>query len=245
MRRGLLHPLIGAGWAFAIGYFLGVRVPWTLVTLAFAGFTAQVTLRELWRPTGRRLAAHGEGIVQALVESQVRRGQRRLGAYIAHAGAVIIICAIAVSSTMGTSKEVQLRAGESVTLGRYALAFQKVETVQEPHREIVVARIAVTRDGRDLGVLSPGMTYYETQREPVGTPDVHTSLFEDLYLSVMNIDPAASTIGLHALVNPMVAWIWAAAAVMALGGLVALLPARRAPERAPSSVVAAAPQAAR
>jgi cytochrome c-type biogenesis protein CcmF len=245
MRRGLLPPLIGAAWAFGIGYFLGVRVPWTLVTLAFAGFTAQVTLRELWRPTGRRMSAHGEGLVQALVESQVRRGQRRLGAYVAHAGAVIIICAIAVSSTMGTSKEVQLRTGDSVTLGRYALVFQKAETVQEAHRERVVARIAVSKDGRDLGVLSPGMTYYETQREPVGTPDVHTSLFEDLYLSVMNIDPAAGTIGLHALVNPMVAWIWAATAVMALGGLVALLPARRAAERAQTPVVAAAPQAAR
>ena len=245
VRRALLPPLVGAGALLAVGYACGARNFWTLVTLAFAGFTAQVTFRELWRPTGRRLSAHGEGIVQALVESQVRRGQRRLGAYVAHAGAVIIISAIAVSSTMGTSKEVQLRAGETVTLGRYVLAFQKVETVQEPHREIVVARIAVTRDGRDLGVLSPGMTYYETQREPVGTPDVHTSLFEDLYLSVMNIDPQAGTIGLHALVNPMVAWIWVAAAVMALGGLVALVPARRASERAASAVVAAAPQAAR
>jgi len=128
---------------------------------------------------------------------------------------------------MGTSKEVQLRAGETVTLGRYVLAFQKVETVQEPHREIVVARIAVTRDGRDLGVLSPGMTYYETQREPVGTPDVHTSLFEDLYLSVMNIDPDQGTLGLLAMVNPMVAWIWGSVVVMALGGLAALLPGRR------------------
>jgi cytochrome c-type biogenesis protein CcmF len=245
MRHGLLWPLVGAAWVLAIGFFCGVRVPWTLVTLAFAGFTAQVTLRELWRPTGRRMSAHGEGIVHALVESQVRRGQRRLGAYVAHAGAVIIISAIAVSSTMGTSKEVQLRAGETVTLGRYALAFQKVETVKEPHREIVVARIAVSKDGRDVGVLSPGMTYYETQREPVGTPDVRTSLFEDLYLSVLNIDPAGGSIGLHALINPMVAWIWVAAAVMALGGLVALLPARRARERSPASVVAAAPQAAR
>ena len=43
----------------------------------------------------------------------------------------------------------------------------------------------------------------------------------------MNIDPDGGTLGLHAMVNPMVAWIWVAAAVMALGGLVALVPARR------------------
>jgi cytochrome c biogenesis factor len=56
---------------------------------------------------------------------------------------------------------------------------------------------------------------------------VRTALFEDLYLSVMNIDPGQGTLGLLALVNPMVAWIWGAAFVMALGGLAALVPARR------------------
>jgi cytochrome c biogenesis factor len=34
----------------------------------------------------------------------------------------------------------------------------------------------------------------------------------------------AGRVGLLVLVTPMVAWIWVAAAVMALGGLVALLP---------------------
>jgi cytochrome c biogenesis factor len=75
------------------------------------------------------------------------------------------------------------------------------------------------------------MNQYENQREPVGTPDVRTFLFEDLYLSALNVDPDAGTLGLHAMVNPMVAWIWVAAAVMALGGLVALVPARRPSER--------------
>jgi cytochrome c biogenesis factor len=51
-------------------------------------------------------------------------------------------------------------------------------------------------------------------------------LFEDLYLSVMNIDPASGNLGLLAMVNPMVSWIWAATALMALGSLVSLVPSR-------------------
>lgn len=43
---------------------------------------------------------------------------------------------------------------------------------------------------------------------------------------MMNVDAARGSLGLHAMVNPMVAWIWVAAAVMALGALVALVPAR-------------------
>ena len=39
---------------------------------------------------------------------------------------------------------------------------------------------------------------------------MRTSLKEDLYLSVMNIDPEAGTLGLLAMVNPMVGCLWLA-----------------------------------
>jgi cytochrome c-type biogenesis protein CcmF len=227
MRRALVPPGLAGLVVGAIAFAAGVTPGWTLITLALAGFTAYVTLREVVRPLARRMQAHGEGLGHAIVESQLRRGRRRTGAYVVHAGVVIAIAAIAVSSTMGTQTEVTLREGESVALGKYQLTFLKAERVREPHREALVARVAVSKNGRDLGVLSPGMNQYENQREPVGTPDVRTSLFEDLYLSALNVDPDSGTLGLHAMVNPMVAWIWAAAAIMALGGVFALIPARR------------------
>lgn len=127
---------------------------------------------------------------------------------------------------MGESRETQLRVGETAEVGAYTLTFVGIDEVREPHRDAVVARVAVSRGGRDLGLLSPRMNQYERQREPVGTPAVRSALFEDLYLSIMNIDPAAGTLGLLAMVNPMVGWIWGATAVMALGGLVALVPSR-------------------
>ena len=101
------------------------------------------------------------------------------------------------------------------------------------------ATSAVSKGGRDLGVLQPRMNQYSTEREPIGTPAVRTSLREDLYLSVMNIDPDRGTLGLLAMVNPMVGCLWAATAVMALGGLMALVPGRRRIERtAPAPAVA-------
>jgi cytochrome c-type biogenesis protein CcmF len=227
LKRALVPPVLGALVAAAVGALLGVREPWTLVALAFGGYTAQVTLRELWLPVARR-RAQGAGLRQALVDSPLRQGRRRTAAYVVHAGAALAVVAIAVSSTMGTSRELQLREGETATLGAYTLTFLKAEQVREPHRDSLVARIAVAKGGRDLGVLTPRMNQYDSQREPIGTPAVRTSLFEDLYLSVMNIDPGQGTLGLLAMVNPMVAWIWGAAAVMALGGLAALLPGRRA-----------------
>ena len=224
LRSALLPPLIGACVLAAVGFALGVRNPWTILALLFGGFTAQVTLSEMFLPVRQRMRARGEGLAEAFRQAQ-SRGRRRFGAYIVHAGAVVVIAAIAVSSTMGSSKEVQLNQGETTTLGAYQLTFLGAEQLSEPHRQSVLARVDVSKNGRSLGTMFPRMSQYESQREPIGSPAVHTGLTEDLYLSIHNIDGAS--VGLLVLINPMVSWIWIATAIMALGGLVALVPPLR------------------
>jgi cytochrome c-type biogenesis protein CcmF len=226
VRSALLPPL-GAGLGLIlVGFAMGARNPWALLTLFFGGYTAYVTFTELWLPVSQRMKG-GEGIVTAFTEAQLVRGRRRFGGYVVHAGATLVIVSIAISSTMGVSREVQLKEGERFELGPYVLTFVKAESVSEPHRSALVARVAVSRRGRELGEMAPRMNQYESQREPIGTPAVRTFLTEDLYLSVMNIDPGGN-LGLLAMINPMVGWIWIATGVMALGGVIALLPRRTA-----------------
>jgi cytochrome c-type biogenesis protein CcmF len=226
IRAALLPPVASAAVLALAGFLLGVRNAWTLLALFFGGFTAQVTFSEMFLPVRQRMRSHGEGLAEAFRQAQ-SRGRRRLGAYVVHAGAILAIVAIGVSSTMGSSKEVQLRQGETASLGAYQLTFVGAENVSEPHRESVRARVEVSKNGRSLGALLPRMSYYENQREPIGSPAVRTSLTEDLYLSIHNIDAAAGTVGLLVLINPMVSWIWIATAMMALGGLFALVPSMR------------------
>jgi len=226
LRKALLPPLAGAGVALVIALALGVRSPWTLLTLAFAGFTAQVTLRELWLPVRQRLG-RGERLLPAIVGGELKQGRRRFGGYVVHAGVVVVVVAIAVSSTMGTSKELVLGVGESATVGRYSLTFLRVDQLREPHRTSLAARVAVRRGSEDIGTVSPRMNQYDSQREPIGSPAVRSFLFEDLYLSVMNLDAAGGRVGLHVFINPLVGWIWPATGVIALGGVLALLPSRR------------------
>jgi cytochrome c-type biogenesis protein CcmF len=223
VRAALLPPLISGSALALFGFVLGARNGWTVLALLFGGFTAHVTVSEIALPVRQRMRAHGEGLLEAVMQAQ-SRGRRRLGAYIVHAGALLVIVAIAVSSTMGTSKEIQLHQGESASLGAYTLTFVSAERLSEPHRESVRARMDISKNGSSMGSLYPRMNQYENQREPIGTPAVRTSLTEDLYLSIHNIDVDSGSVGLLVLVNPMVAWIWIATAVMALGGLVALVP---------------------
>jgi cytochrome c-type biogenesis protein CcmF len=239
LKRALLLPLITAAVLAAAGLSFGVRNPWTLLALFFGGFSAHVTLAEMLLPVRQRMRSHSESVLEAFRQAQLR-GRRRFGAYLAHAGAIVVIVAIAISSTMGTSKELELREGETTTLGPYGLTFVGSELVSEPHRQSIRARVDISKNGRYLGQLYPRMNQYENQREPIGTPAVRTSLTEDLYLSIHNINPNAGSVGLLVLINPMVGWIWIATAIIALGGLVAIVPAWR---REPGTIRAAAPAA--
>jgi cytochrome c-type biogenesis protein CcmF len=226
LRAALLPPLAGAFGFVVLAFALGVRNPWTLLTLGFGGYTAQVTLDKLWLPIARRRRAGADGTLHAAGEV-FQRSQRRFAGYLVHAGAVVVIVSIAVSSTMGTSKEASLGKGESLQIGAYTLTFVGADVVSEPHRESIVARVQIAKGGETLGTLYPRMNQYRTQREPIGTPAVRSSIFEDLYLSAMNIDPQSQRLGLHAMINPMVGWIWGATAVMGVGGLLAMRSSRR------------------
>ncbi|HET7705492.1 MAG TPA: heme lyase CcmF/NrfE family subunit [Thermoanaerobaculia bacterium] len=226
IRKALLPPIIGAVLFLVGGYAFGVRSPWTLLTLAFGGYAAQVTLQQMWLPVMQRMRG-GHSIGNAVIESQFRRGRRRFASYVVHAGAVITIIAIAVSSTMRSTSEVQLKKGESASLAGYTVTFLGVEDRAEPHRQSTIATFAVLKGGTQRATLQPRMNQYEMMREPIGTPDVYTTVAGDLYLSILNIDQPSQTVGVNIVQTPMVAWIWVAVMLMGLGGLVGVIPSRR------------------
>ena len=179
----------------------------------------------MWLPMRQRMKA-GAGAGTAFVDVQLGRGRRRFASYIIHSAVVVIIVSIAISSTMQQSKEVQFRKGDTASIGPYVFTFNGADVVTEPNREAIIARVSITKNGKPFGEMSPRMNYYAMSREPIGTPEVRTTLTHDIYLSIMNIDPQSQTLGLHLIINPMVGWIWIATGVLAAGGVFALWPAR-------------------
>lgn len=226
IKRALLPPLIGAAVVAVLGYVLGARNGWTLLTLAFGGYAAQVTLKEMWLPLVQRIK-RGDSFGTAFVQGQLQRGRRRFGSYIIHAGVVIVIVAIAVSSTMKTSHEVTLEQGQSANIGAYTLTFTGTEVRQEPHRVANVALFSVAKNGRNVATLEPRMNQYQQMREPIGTPAVYSTFGGDLYVSIMNLDPSSNRVGVLLIITPLVGWIWFAVLMMGFGGIVTLIPTRR------------------
>jgi len=222
--RALLPPLITGAIVMAIGLALGVRNVWTVLTLLFGGYAAHVTMAQMWLPFRQRVK-RGDAIGPALVDAQLRRGRRRFGGYIVHAGAVIVFVAIAVSSTMRTQEEVTLTRGQSTTFAGYTVTYLGSEERAEPHRQSTIARFNLTKNGAAVTTMEPRMNQYAAMREPIGTPAVYSTITRDYYISIMNLQ--GDQAGVLIINMPMVGWIWGSVIMMGIGGLVALIPSRR------------------
>ena len=207
VRKALLPPMIGAAFYLVIGFLLGVRNAWTLVTLAFGGYAAWVTLVQLSR-------------------GRIARGRRRFASYIVHAAVIVVLIAVAVSSSMRETTELHFTAGQTQRASNFDVKFLGVFQQQEAHRSSLIGRFSVMRNGKEVAMLEPRMNQYEMMREPIGTPDVYTTAKGDFYIALSNIDPATKTASITVFASPLIVWIWIAVVVMGLGALFGLRPGK-------------------
>jgi cytochrome c-type biogenesis protein CcmF len=224
LRRALLLPLPAGAAALALVYLLGGRSWSVLLTAFLAGYALWVTGDQALRPARAR-TAKGERLDAALRVSLLR-SPRRLGAYVVHFGVIVTFAAVAISSNYQSSHEATLRPGDAMAAGDYELRFTDTRVEQLPHMVAQKAAIEVARRGTSLGELEPSINHYPTQREPLGTPAVRTTMTHDLYLTLMNVGNDGS-IGLRAIVTPAVVWIWIGVLVMVVGTVLCLVPPRR------------------
>jgi cytochrome c-type biogenesis protein CcmF len=126
LRRALLVPA-----AVALGTLLLLLAvsdvadrPLALVMFCLAAFALAVVGQEFWRGVRARRAMSDDSVPRAFV-SLVRRNRRRYGGYLVHAGMALLFIGIAASSSFQTTREVQLRPGDSARVAGYDLTYTK------------------------------------------------------------------------------------------------------------------------
>ena len=233
VRKALLPPIAGAVVFALIGYIANVRSPWTLLTLAFGGYAAWVTFAQMFLPMLQRMK-RGDSVATSFVDAQLRRGRRRFAGYIVHAAVVVVIICIAVSTSMRQATELHFTKGQTQKASGYDVTFRGVEERSEPHRTSIIGRFDIARNGKQVAQLEPRMNQYQMMREPIGTPDVHSTAAGDFYIALSNIDPVAQTASINVFATPLVMWIWIAVILMGIGALFGLIPPRRTVVAAPA-----------
>jgi cytochrome c-type biogenesis protein CcmF len=141
-----------------------------------------------------------------------------VGMLLAHTGiAVFLIGALLVEAQL-QQREVSLRPGQTLTIGRDAFRFDGVREAPGPNYRASIGTVQVLRDDRPLVVMHPEKRQYlggQVMTEAAILPGVTRDLFVALGEP---LGGGAWAVRVH--VKPFVRWIWIGALMMALGGFV-------------------------
>lgn len=180
-----------------------------------------------------------------LGESLARAGGLPRGAWgtaVAHAG-----MGIAIAGMVGTSfwqvEDVRVMAvGDRASVAGYELVLDKVEQGRGPNYTTEMGYFTLSRDGTDLGQLTPERRWYPVAKMPTTEAAIHTTWLSDFYAVLGEPSPDGRGWVVRLYHHPLVPWIWIGSLVMMLGGLLSLsdrrlrvgVPLRRAQPLPPS-----------
>src|SRR5690606_3123227 len=132
---------------------------------------------------------------------------------------VFVVGALLVEA-QNVQREVALKPGQALELGRYAFRFEGVDRLRGPNYLADRGHVQVLRDGRPLALLHPEKRAYASGGQVMTEAGIRPGLAADVYVALgESLGDGAWAVRVH--VKPFVRWIWGGAALMALGGLVA------------------------
>jgi cytochrome c-type biogenesis protein CcmF len=230
IRDRFALPALAAAGAAVAGWALGLREAAPLVAIGLAAFVVAVMGEEVVRGARARARSRGEGPSTAAWRL-ASRNRRRYGGYAVHAGVCVMAVAVAISATLASDVTATLGPGDSVHLGSYTVAYDRlvIEPLADDAR-VTETRAELTLAGPQTGGLTPALRDYPNSATPIATPTVRTALGEDLYVTLLAADPITRAVTLHVFVNPFVVWIWLGGLIVVLGAAFAAWPeVRRRP----------------
>ncbi|HLH67612.1 MAG TPA: cytochrome c-type biogenesis CcmF C-terminal domain-containing protein [Candidatus Dormibacteraeota bacterium] len=216
LRRLLAHPLRPPGflgsplWAvLAMGLTLaglivvGVRQLAVLVTFPLVAAGLATCLQEYGRGVARWRARPWPP----------PSARRRYGAYLAHLGVLIVAAGLIGSHVWQQERQVTLRPGQSVTVGRHTLTYEGVVDGVRGGHPVTAAQLRMGAE-----ILEPSRVSYPSLGQTVSRVAIQSTPLDDVY--VVLTGTRGSVAALDVFDNPLVSWIWAGAGLLVLGVLV-------------------------
>ncbi|MDH3538681.1 MAG: heme lyase CcmF/NrfE family subunit [Acidimicrobiia bacterium] len=213
-------PLRVALAAGAVAVLLGNRTGYLVLTVIAGTFVIAIIVRQLWVTARQSAAKQGKPLWRTIGRT-MRRDPGYWGGQIAHIGVAVLAIGIGISANQGVETQVVLEPGQTLEFAGHELTYLEDFSRVEPNRNVLGARVEVTRDGKTLAVLEPRLNQYVRSSQPVATPAVDTSFRGDFYLSLTGI--GGGRISLDVFWFPFIWMVWVGGLLAAAGGLFSLV----------------------
>src|SRR5438128_354289 len=219
--HNFLLPVASTAIGLAILAVVGFRDPFAILGFGLCLFVLGTIVQEFARGMLARHQATGENYVLALA-SLIRRNNRRYGGYVVHLAMLLIGVGAVGSQVYQQQTQATLAPGESVSLGRYTITAQGIQTSQPPGVRVIDGVLSV--NGQDL---RPEKQYFDNfPQQPSTKVGLRSTPFEDLYVVLAGWDGDGPTarVSLAVFVNPLVSWIWTGGVLLLLGTIINMWP---------------------
>jgi cytochrome c-type biogenesis protein CcmF len=159
---------------------------------------------------------------------------------LAHIGLGVFVLGVTMVRGYQTEHDVELRPGQTFTLGRYEVRFDGVTQVRGPNYDAMAGRFALQKGGVTVTTMTSEKRLYRVQQNPMTEAAIDRGLTRDVYIA-LGEDLGNGTWTARLYLKPFINWIWIGALLMALGGLLAVSDRRyriKLREQAPQPILA-------
>jgi cytochrome c-type biogenesis protein CcmF len=159
-----------------------------------------------------------------------------IGMTLAHIGLGVCVIAISTVESYTLERDAVIAQGETLALGRYAYRFDSIQPIEGPNYDGQRAEVTVLRDGVPVITLHPERRNYWVQRSTMTEAGIASRWNMDMFAALRE-DHGDGHWSVRAQLRPLIDYVWLAAGLMALGGLLAASDKRyrtRAPINEPS-----------
>ncbi|WP_155827630.1 heme lyase CcmF/NrfE family subunit [Limisalsivibrio acetivorans] len=159
----------------------------------------------------------------------VLKQRRHYGGLLVHFGVVIMAYGIIASSFYNAKTEAVVAPGESFDFGKYEMQVGDLRFSERRNFTAVFAPVKVVNKetGKKVVTLAPQRRYYVNNEEAWAEVAIHSKLKGDLYLILASYSKPDNYIGIQAVFQPLIVWIWIGCAIMCLGGAYAISDRRK------------------
>ncbi|MFT7558614.1 MAG: cytochrome c-type biogenesis protein CcmF [Flavobacteriales bacterium] len=147
------------------------------------------------------------------------------GMMFAHLGFATCLLGASLNTIYSDQRELKMSSGSVLEIAPYSYELLDVVRVRKVNYEARVAEIRLSRNGKEVAILTPEKRHYFSGGKPMTESDQDSNFWRDIYVSLGEpINQSEWAIQIY--FKPFMAWIWIGALLMGLGGIIAVMDKR-------------------